>query len=117
MYQKHETGVIGEDLAVKYLIQNGYKIWKRNFKCKQGEIDIIAWDNNELVIIEVKTRTRIKYGKPVDAVNIDKRRHIFKVTEYFVFINKLENEYIRFDVIEVYIKDNKYYINHIKNIM
>lgn len=117
MYLKHEIGVIGEDLAVKYLLKNNYKIWKRNFRCKQGEIDIVAWNNNELVIIEVKTRTKIKYGKPVDAVNVEKRKHIFNAAEYFVYINKLEKDFIRFDVIEVYINEKKYYINHIKNIM
>lgn len=117
IYQKHEIGVIGEDLAVKFLLEKGYKIWKRNFKCNQGEIDIIAYDKNEIVIIEVKTRKSIKYGIPAEAVNLEKQKHIFKAAKYLVYKYKLEKEFIRFDVIEVYIKDTKYYINHIKNIM
>ena len=53
MYQRHILGKTGEDIATQYLIQKGYKIVERNFYCRQGEIDIIAKDKNELVFIEV----------------------------------------------------------------
>lgn len=116
MYERHITGKIGEDLAIKYLQNKGYKIIRRNFQCRQGEIDIIAVDNEELVIIEVKTRKCIEYGKPAEAVDETKKKHIYKAAEYYLYIKKLEKAYVRIDVIEVYIKGNKYYINHIKNI-
>ena len=66
MYIKKEIGEIGEKLATNYLIQNNYQIIKRNFTCRQGEIDIIAKDKikKELTFIEVKTRTNFKYGLP-----------------------------------------------------
>ena len=76
MYIRHEIGKLGEELAVGYLQKQNYKIIERNFECRQGEIDIIALDKNELVFIEVKTRTSIKYGKPAEAVNqIKKKQH------------------------------------------
>lgn len=59
MYERHETGKIGEEIAVAYLKQNGYQIIERNFECRQGEIDIIAKDKNDLVFVEVKTRSSI----------------------------------------------------------
>lgn len=116
MYESHITGRIGEELAINYLQRKGYKIIEKNFQCRQGEIDIIAKDKDEIVIIEVKTRKCLEYGKPAEAVNETKKKHIYKATEYYLYIKKLEKAYIRIDVIEVYIKENKYYINHIKNI-
>ncbi len=117
MYQRHILGKIGENIAIKYLENNGYKIVDKNFECRQGEIDIIAKEKNELVIIEVKTRKSLEYGNPVDAVDKNKRKHIYKVAEYYLYIKKLENMYVRFDVIEIYVKNKKAYINHIKNII
>lgn len=114
MYQRHETGKIGEDLVVKYLEQNGYTIIERNFECRQGEIDIIAKDKDEIVFIEVKTRTNENYGKPKEAVDETKKKHIYKSSEFYVYINHLENEPIRIDVIEVYKKQEKFTIHHIK---
>jgi putative endonuclease len=115
MYARHVIGKEGENIAVKFLIQKGYKIIERNFQCRQGEIDIIASDKNEIVIIEVKTRKCLKYGKPAEAVNENKQKHIYKAAEYYLYIKNLEKKYVRIDVIEVYIKEDKYYINHIKN--
>lgn len=114
MYQKHEIGKTGEDIAVKYLKEKGYKIIERNFLCKQGEIDIISKDKEEYVFIEVKTRSNESYGKPKEAVDKIKKKHIYKSTEYYVFLKKLENKPIRIDVIEIYKKKEKYLLNHIK---
>lgn len=117
MYIRHEIGKMGEDLAVKYLEQIGYKIIERNFECRQGEIDIIAIDKNELVFIEVKTRTNIKYGKPAEAVDKNKQKHLTKAVKYYLYSRHLENEFVRIDVVEVYIYEHKYRVNHIKQIM
>ena len=114
MYQKHEIGKIGEGIATIYLERRGYNIIERNFECKQGEIDIIAKDIEELVFIEVKTRTSEIYGKPKEAVNKTKKKHIYKSVEYYLYIKHLENEPIRIDVIEIYEKQGKFKLNHIK---
>lgn len=115
MYQSHETGKIGEELAAKYLLEKNYKIIERNFSCKQGEIDIIALDKEYYVFVEVKTRTNEHYGKPKDAVDEKKKKHIYFSTQYYVKFKHIENEPIRIDIIEVYKRKNKYYFNHIKN--
>lgn len=117
MYIKQEIGKLGEDLATKYLEQQGYKVIERNFECRQGEIDIIAIDKNELVFIEVKTRTNLKYGKPVEAVNQNKQKHLTKAVRYYLYSRHLENEFVRIDVIEIYLYNHKYRVNHIKQIM
>ena len=119
MYKNKETGDLGEKIAIEYLTKQGYYIYEKNFRCKMGEIDIIAIDKidtNELVFIEVKTRKQNIFGSPAEAVDDVKINHIYRVAEFFLMINKLENCYTRFDVIEIYEKsNNKIQINHIKN--
>ena len=117
MYLRHEIGKVGEDLATKYLENQGYKIIERNFIANQGEIDIIAKDKEEYVFIEVKTRTNNLYGKPIDAVNKPKQKHLIRTVKYYLYLKHMENEYIRLDVIEVYITEDKFKINHIKQII
>ena len=115
MSESHELGKVGEDIACKYLTKKDYKIIAKNFRCKIGEIDIIAKYKDEIMFIEVKTRKKLSYGLPAEAVNEQKRKHILKTSRYYLYINKLQNKKVRFDIIEVYKKD-KFYINHIKNI-
>ena len=117
MYLKHEIGKIGEDLASKYLEAAGYTIIERNFMARQGEIDIIAKDKKELVFIEVKTRTSDIYGKPVEAVNTQKQKHLLNTIKYYLYSKHLENEFVRIDVIEVYFNNDTYKINHSKQIV
>jgi putative endonuclease len=116
MCLKQQRGKAGEDLACKYLEKNNYKIIERNFYCRQGEIDIIAEDKNtkEFVFIEVKTRTNLHYGRPAEGVDSKKQKHIYNAGEYYLYKNKLKKFGIRIDVIEIYIKDNSYKVNHIK---
>ena len=114
MYKNQFIGQNGEDIAVNYLKDLGYEIIERNFSCRQGEIDIIARDKEEVVFIEVKTRTNLLYGLPVDAVNEKKQNHLTKAIKYYIYRNHLENEFIRIDVIEVYLSSNSFKINHIK---
>lgn len=117
MYKRHEIGKYGEEVAERYLLKKEYVIMKRNFSCRQGEIDIIAKDKEEIVFIEVKTRSNFLYGKPADAVNKIKQNHIYEVARYFLHLNKLEDKFVRFDVIEVYIEKNRATVNHIKQMM
>src|SRR5712691_8113555 len=70
-------GELGEKLARRFLRKNGYKILYRNFRGRSGgEIDIVARDHDTLVFIEVKTRTREDFGRPVTAVDRQKQRRI-----------------------------------------
>lgn len=99
-----------------YLEQIGYRIIERNFNCKQGEIDIIAKDRNEYVFIEVKTRSNIHFGRPKDAVNEQKQKHIYQSTRFYLYLHKLNNAFVRFDVIEVYFFNNRYKLKHLKQV-
>ncbi|MGN1270986.1 MAG: YraN family protein [Clostridia bacterium] len=114
MYVSHELGKIGENVVADYITKLGYKVLERNFECKQGEIDIIAKNNDELVFIEVKTRTDMSYGEASEAITEIKKRHLLNSIKYYIYKRNLENEFIRIDVAEVYIKDGHVKINYIK---
>ncbi len=117
MYVRHAIGKFGEDVAERYLKQKGYKIICRNFSCRQGELDIIAENSEYLVFIEVKTRSNSSYGHPIDAVGKYKMQHMFKVAKYYLHLQGLENRFIRFDVIEVYIDKGFAKVRHIPQIV
>lgn len=107
----NETGKQGEETAVKFLEQKGFVILERNFSYEKAEIDIIARDKNEIVFIEVKTRTGNKFF-PEEAVSRTKQKNIFRAAEAFLFEKKLEDMPVRFDVVAVQIVNRKNKIEH-----
>jgi putative endonuclease len=109
-------GARGEDIAEKYLKKRGYCIIERNFRCRLGEIDIIALDGTSLVFIEVKTRRNQNYGRPCEAVTTVKINHILRTAACYTSLSRTRYVDIRIDVIEILIQDQKTYLHHIKNI-
>ena len=119
MYLRHEIGRIGEISARNYLEKNNHIILTINYRSYFGEIDIIARDkkSKEIVFVEVKTRSSSKFGEPIDAVNFKKMNKIYKTAQIYIYIYNLEMEKIRFDVIEVFMKNMEIYrINHVKDV-
>ena len=99
--QKKELGKKGEDLALRYLKKNGYRIFERNYVCKMGEVDIIAREKDTLAFIEVKTRTSTAFGPPQLAVNAAKQMQLSKVALYFLKEKGIEDVKARFDVVAI----------------
>lgn len=100
-------GARGEKLARRYLKRNGYKVLFRNFRGRSGgEIDVVCRENDTLVFVEVKTRGREDFGRPVEAVDCDKRKRISRGA--LAWLRMLDNPDIlfRFDVVEVIIADD-----------
>jgi putative endonuclease len=97
-------GALGEKLARRFLRRNGYKILYRNFRGRSGgEIDIVARDHDTLVFIEVKTRTRDDFGRPVTAVDRQKQRRISRGGLAWLRLLDEPDILFRFDVVEVMI--------------
>lgn len=117
MYFKKKFGKEGEDYATSYLEEQGYKILERNFACKTGEIDIIAEENGTIIFIEIKSRTNLEYGLPSEAVTEAKLKHIYRSAEYYLMKKHLYNIDTRIDVIEIYKYNNKYTLNHLKQVV
>lgn len=105
-----ELGKRGEDAAVRYLKLNGYEIIERNWRCKFGEADIIARDEEEGVIcfIEVKTRRSIEAGVPEEAVTPVKQRRYERIAlSYMIGADFDEDARIRFDTIGICVTESR----------
>ncbi len=98
-YRK-EIGRAGEDLAELLLLQRGYRIIRRNFSCRLGEIDIIAERDGLLSFVEVKTRFSQAYGAGREAVNRQKQRHMRAAAQVFLQSYASGRE-VEFAVIEI----------------
>ncbi|WP_298872331.1 YraN family protein [uncultured Microbacterium sp.] len=80
MAAKDDLGKAGEDRAVAYLIGDGYRILARNWRCPQGEIDVVAERDGTLVVVEVKTRRSEDYGHPFEAVDRRKAERLWRLS-------------------------------------
>ena len=99
---KKTYGDKGEELAVRYLEHAGYRILVKNFRCRQGEIDIIAKEKQYLCFIEVKRRKNINSGHPSEAVNPWKIKHICRTALVYLQMYHLpDTTPVRFDVISI----------------
>jgi putative endonuclease len=96
-------GELGEDLAATHLRKHGYKILVRRYrpKSRRGDIDIVAREGEVLVFVEVKTRSSEDFGRPVDAVGPQKRRHLRRAALDYLRRLGSPRLYFRFDVVEV----------------
>jgi len=70
--QKDDLGRQGEQLAADYLTEHGYRVLDRNWRCRLGELDIVALDGHELVVVEVKARRSLAFGDPLEGVTDEK---------------------------------------------
>ena len=106
-------GKKGENFACDFLRDIGYKIIHRNWRCRWGEIDIIAKDGETLVFVEVKTAKSDKFGSPLDWVDGRKQEHLTKSALQYLMDEVGEDVPVRFDVIAVHLNEMK--CEHIKN--
>ncbi|MBI2355471.1 MAG: YraN family protein [Deltaproteobacteria bacterium] len=109
---------MGEEVATAFLTARGLRILERNFRCKGGEVDIIARDpgDKSLVFVEVKARRDLSYGVPQLAVNAFKQRQISKAALTWLSKNRLHDQNARFDVIAILLADDgRHKVEHIVN--
>lgn len=110
---KRQRGKAGEDAAVDFLQEKGYRILARNFRFDRGEMDIIAEDNNTLVFVEVKARYSTNYAGPEEAVTESKKNQMEKVAEGYLVERGIEGQECRFDIIAVEWQNDKPVVRHI----
>ena len=114
MAAHNDFGKHGEELAAQYLIGKGYEILERNWRNIHKEIDIIAKDGEELVIVEVKTRQSDDHGEPDLAVTKRKQRMLIAAANAYLFKTKMDIE-TRFDIVSIIFKDGEPVIEHIED--
>jgi putative endonuclease len=94
-------GRAGEKQAVRFLRRLRYRIVTQNYRCSQGEIDVIALDGKTIVFVEVKTRTDRDHADPQDAVNRAKQAHIVRAARFFLRQTGSEHRECRFDIVAI----------------
>lgn len=109
---KRSLGQEQEQAAAEYLEQSGYEIVKRNYRCRVGEIDIVAYHKGYLVFIEVKYRKDNRSGSPEEAVNSKKQRQISRVAAWYLAEHRISLDTpCRFDVVAVTPENVRIYEN------
>jgi len=98
---KDVLGQQGEQIAATFLAQAGLSVLERNWRCKEGEIDIVAIDGRTLVICEVKTRSGLRFGTPIEAITRQKAWRLRKLAVLWVNAHGLIFEAIRIDIVGV----------------
>jgi putative endonuclease len=111
----HAVGRAGEEAAVQYLCQQGYHVLERNYRCRFGEIDLIARDGSTLAFIEVKTRRSQTFGPAAAAVTREKQRHLVKASQVYLTQKRKADEFCRFDVVTIELDAQTPRIELIKN--
>jgi putative endonuclease len=112
MAEHNELGKLGEEMAVDYLLKNGYIILETNWTFQKAEIDIIAQKENILAIVEVKTRSSIEYGLPQDFVNPKKIQLLVKAVDAYVNERNLDID-VRFDIVAINREGKSFVIEHL----
>ncbi|GAB3563711.1 YraN family protein [Amycolatopsis endophytica] len=100
---RHLTlGRKGEEIAARHMRKLGFVVLSRNWRCRQGELDLVLTDGRTLVICEVKTRTRDSFGDPAEAVTEDKIARIRRLAGQWLSVHRVGWCRLRFDVVAVY---------------
>jgi len=114
MATHNELGAFGEQLAANYLRKHNYSILERNYRFQRAEIDIIAQKDDQLIIVEVKTRNSDFFGDPQDFVTSSKIKLLVKAADEYIISNDLDLE-VRFDIIAVLKNKDLERLEHFEN--
>lgn len=113
MAKHNELGIEGERIATEYLRQVGYKVIETNWRFNKKEIDIIAQKRGQVIMVEVKSRSTGKYGKPEEAVTPSKQKFLIEAADAYMQALSYEAS-IRFDVIAIVLNEKQAEIKHIE---
>jgi putative endonuclease len=115
MSGKLALGRSGEEAAAAFLRKNDFRIVCRGFRFQRGEIDIIAYEGEVLVFVEVKTRQSPDFGPPEEAVTGAKQRQIRRLAEAYLMLNSLGDVPCRFDIVSVFVNPREgFRIHHLR---
>ena len=112
---KQVLGREGERVAEQFLKQKGFKIVERNYRCAAGELNLIVLDKRVVVFVEVKTRTGLGFGTPLEAVAYHKQQKMIQAAQYFLSEKGLHQRDARFDVVGISWPGREPVVEHIEN--
>jgi putative endonuclease len=112
---RQAIGKMGEDLACRELERRGYAVLARRYRCRGGEIDIVARDGPTLVFVEVKARWSEAFGPGAEAVTALKRRRLVRLAAEYVVRHRLGEVPCRFDVVSIWLADGRAVVEVFQN--
>ena len=116
MTSRATVGRHGEDIAARYLVEAGYVLVERNWRGTRGELDIIAWDGDEIVVVEVKTRTGLGFGHPAEAITPDKLARLKRLAGQWLAEHAARAASVRIDVLAVILGPGGAQVEHLAGI-
>ncbi|MBE0477838.1 YraN family protein [Candidatus Aerophobetes bacterium] len=117
MDTRKDVGKKGEQVALSFLRKKGYKILDRNFRCRFGELDIVAEEDNQIIFIEVRSCRSLNFGSPLQSLDYFKKKRLTRLALFYLTSHNLKNASCRFDVVAVVFEEGSKIgsINLIKN--
>jgi putative endonuclease len=115
MDERPALGRSGEDIAVDLYEARGYEVLERNFRCKEGELDVIAAKGRTVVFCEVKTRRTDRWGEPSEAVDHRKQARLRRLAAAWLRERRPGSVDIRFDVVSVIVADGRARVTHLED--
>ena len=112
--REKNVGATGESIAAKYLARRGYRIVERNWRCRAGEIDIVADRDDLCIFVEVKSSAKLAFIRPEQRVRSRKQDKLHTLAHYYLKQHKLEVP-CRFDIIAVWWEDGEPQLRHFEN--
>ena len=110
-----ELGALGERIAADHLTDAGLRLLDRNWRCREGELDVVARDRDALVFCEVKTRRGTGYGHPVEAVTPAKQRRLRVLAQRWLAAHDEHAPEVRFDVVGILVgRDGPAQVTHLR---
>lgn len=98
---RRALGAAGEAMAARWYERNGYEVLDRNWRCRDGEIDLVARRGGVVVVCEVKTRRGTRFGVPAEAVTVAKQRRLRRLAAAWLAAHDVRAASVRFDVVSV----------------
>jgi len=102
---RKQLGDVGEEIAARELTRRGYAVRERNWRCPEGELDIIAEQGESLVFVEVRTRRGDRFGTPEESITLAKRAHLIAAAQAYLQAHSLQDRDWRIDVVAVAMSD------------
>ncbi|HIZ25971.1 YraN family protein [Barnesiella sp. An55] len=114
MARHNQLGKTGEERAAEYLISKGYIIRDINWRSGKMELDLVAYRDSTLVVVEVKTRSSHEFLRPEEAVNLRKIKNIVRATDAYIRLFNIPFE-VRFDIVTLVGDNDRFEIEHIED--
>lgn len=115
MDRRIQTGRRGEDIAAAYLVEKGYTLVARNWRCEAGELDMVLQDGNTLVFVEVRTRRSRRFGPAEESITPAKQSRLIELAHTYLQETSAGDCLWRIDVVAIHLDRGRLQVNHIQN--